>query len=364
MPRITAADVARVAGVSQPTVSRVFSGASVSSDKAERVRDAANRLGYRPNALARSLITGRSRTIGLVVAYFENPFYAEALERFSTELKHRGYALLLFLATNDKGDADTLVEELIDRQVDGVVLASISLSGELTDKLRQLEIPLILFNRGTSDKSICAVTSANVAGAEQVTDYLLQTGHQRIAHIAGWGGSSTGRDRRRGFESAMAAKGVRPHAIVEANYFRDSAIAACRALFSAALERANAEQGAQPGIVPESTSAADNFQHLALPDVVPDAVFVGNDYMAFAVIDCLCSETRLRVPEDVSIVGYDDVQMAAWPSINLTTFRQPAGRMVDRTLEVLFELIESADAEVQHHEIDGELIVRGTSSPR
>lgn len=355
MPRITAADVARAAGVSQPTVSRVFSGASVSPDKAQRVRDAATRLGYRPNALARSLITGRSRTIGLVVAYFENPFYAEALERFSTELKKQGYALLLFLATNDKGDADALVEELIDRQVDGVVLASISLSGELTNKLRQLEIPLVLFNRGTSDKSICAVTSANIDGAEQVTDYLLASGHQRIAHIAGWGGSSTGRDRRRGFESAMAAKSVKPHAIVEANYFRDSAMAACRALFRSALE--SDETHGKGG-------AVDEFLHLELPDDVPDAVFVGNDYMAFAVIDCLRTETRLRIPQDVSIVGYDDVLMAAWPSINLTTFRQPAGRMVDRTLEVLFELIESADAEVQHHEIDGELIVRGTSSPR
>ena len=355
MPRITAADVAQAAGVSQPTVSRVFSGASVSADKAQRVRDAATQLGYRPNALARSLITGRSRTIGLVVAYFENPFYAEALERFSTELKKQGYALLLFLATNDKGDADALVEELIDRQVDGVVLASISLSGELTDKLRQLEIPLVLFNRGTSDKSICAVTSANVEGAEQVTDYLLNTGHQRIAHIAGWGGSSTGRDRRRGFESAMAAKGVRPHAVLEANYFRDSAMAACRALFRSALVSDTAST---------TTQGADEYQQLVLPEVVPDAVFVGNDYMAFAVLDVLLRETRLQIPEDVSIVGYDDVLMAAWPSISLTTFRQPAGRMVDRTLEVLFELIESADAAVQHHEIDGELIVRGTSSPR
>lgn len=348
MARATAADVARAAGVSQPTVSRVFSGASVSEDKVKRVRDAADKLGYRPNALARSLITGRSRTIGLVVAYFENPFYAEALEQFSTELKKRGYALILFLATNDKGDADSLVEDLIDRQVDGVVLASISLSGELTDRLRQLEIPLILFNRGTLDSSISAVTSANVDGATQVTNYLLDTGHKRIAHIAGWGGSSTGRDRRQGFESAMAARSVNPHAIIEANYFRDSAMDACRVLCRKAL------------IADESGNSAKQAQ----VTMSPDAIFVGNDYMAFAVLDCLHSETSLRVPEDISVVGYDDVQMAAWPAINLTTFRQPARRMVDRTLDVLFELIETADVEPQHHQIDGELVIRGSSCAR
>ena len=355
MPRVTAADVARMAGVSQPTVSRVFSGASVSAEKERRVRSAAMQLGYRPNALARSLITGRSKTIGLVVAYFENPFYVEALERFSTELKRHGYALLLFLATNDKGDADALVEELIDRQVDGVVLASISLSGELTNRLRDLEIPLVLFNRGTVDTSISAVTSANVAGAREVTSYLMETGHKRIAHIAGWGGSSTGRDRRHGFESAMAASGRAPHAIVEANYFRDSAMAACRGLFASAL---------LSGSVSES-GVNSSYEHSGkLPDEIPDAVFVGNDYMAFAVLDCLQSETSLRVPDDVSIVGYDDVLMAAWPSINLTTFRQPARRMVDRTLEVLFESIESGNSEAQHHEIDGDLIVRGSSRAR
>lgn len=347
MARATAADVAREAGVSQPTVSRVFSGASVSEEKVQRVRAAAEKLGYRPNALARSLITGRSRTIGLVVAYFENPFYAEALERFSTELKKRGYALLLFLATNDKEDADTLVEDLIDRQVDGVVLASISLSGELTDRLRRLEIPLVLFNRGTMDSSISAVTSANVNGAAQVTNYLLDTGHKRIAHIAGWGGSSTGRDRRHGFESAMAARAVIPHAIVEANYFRESAMQACRVLFHREVNDPAAR----------STGSSRGEES-------PDAIFVGNDYMAFAVLDCLRCETGLKVPDDVSVVGYDDVQMAAWPAIDLTTYRQPARRMVDRTLDVLFDLIESPEQEPQHLQIEGELIIRGSSCAR
>ncbi len=348
MVRATAADVAREAGVSQPTVSRVFSGASVSEDKVKRVRNAAEKLDYRPNALARSLITGRSRTIGLVVAYFENPFYAEALEQFSTELKKRGYALLLFLATNDKEDADSLVQDLIDRQVDGVVLASISLSGELTQKLRQLHIPLVLFNRGTMDSSISAVTSANVDGAAQVTDYLLDTGHKRIAHIAGWSGSSTGRDRRLGFETAMAARAVTPHAIIEANYFRESAMQACRALVPGDIKQAGTNQ---------TINENSDYEK-------PDAIFVGNDYMAFAVLDCLRSETNLEVPEDISVVGYDDVLMAAWPAINLTTFRQPARRMVDRTLDVLFELIESTDVDVQHHQIAGELIVRGSSCDR
>jgi len=151
--KVTAQDVAQAAGVSQPTVSRVFTpGVTVSAELEKKVRDAAKVLGYRPNALARSLITGQSMTIGLIVAYLDNPFYTEALEKLSHTLRERGYNIMIFMAANHAGDVDQVVHDLLDHQVDGIILASVSASSALTDRLRDEGVPLILFNRGHSGR--------------------------------------------------------------------------------------------------------------------------------------------------------------------------------------------------------------------
>ena len=126
--RITAADVARRAGVSQPTVSRVFApGARVSPDKTRRVKTAARELGYLPNIPARSLNTGRSHTIGIVLAYLNNPFYPEALQKLSESLSHHGYGVMIFFATDLAEEVDGMVEELLAHRVDGIILASASM---------------------------------------------------------------------------------------------------------------------------------------------------------------------------------------------------------------------------------------------
>lgn len=328
----TSADVARRAGVSQSAVSRTFTpGASVSPRTAQKVRHAAEELGYRPNILARSLITGRSRIIGLVVAYLHNQFYPEAIERLSNALQARGYHLLVFTASNDETAVDRVMGELIDYQVDGIVLASTSISNRLAARCRAGGIPVVLFNRHQDDPSLSHVTSDNVAGGRKVADHLVACGHSRIAHIAGWAGSSTGRDRARGFLAGLAAHGLAPLAVIDGMYDRDVAAAAARTI---AAER-------------------------------PDAIFVGNDHMAFAVMDTLRSDLGLRVPEDVAIVGYDDVGPAGWPAYALTTVRQPARRMADATVAALIAHIEDGDTTPRHVEIDGPLIVRhSTRSPK
>ncbi len=133
--KVTALDVAEQAGVSRSAVSRVFTpGASVSKRTADKVRQAADALGYRPNVLARSLITGRSRIIGLVVAYLENQFYPEAIERLSRSLQERGYHVLVFMASNSGAEADEVMEELLDYQVDGIIVASVGMSNDLTQR--------------------------------------------------------------------------------------------------------------------------------------------------------------------------------------------------------------------------------------
>ncbi|MEX3010520.1 LacI family DNA-binding transcriptional regulator [Hoeflea sp. TYP-13] len=328
--RVTSSDVARRAGVSQPTVSRVFTpGMRVSPKLEERVKCAADELGYRPNTLARSLITGRSRTIGLIVAYLDNPFYPEALEKLSLALKERGYHILVFLAANQAEEIDPVVEDLLAHQVDGIIIASVGISNKLTERIHREGIPLILFNRGQDDRRLSSVTSANFDGGRRVAEFLVAGGHTRIAHISGWQGSSTGRDRRTGFIAGLKAAGADMIRCIDSRFRREEAMEATRRLFSATE--------------------------------VPDAIFAGNDHMAFAVMDTVRCELLLRIPEDVSIVGYDDVSMAAWPTYGLTTVRQPANQMVEKTVEMLLARIEGDATEPQKLEIDGPLIIRNSA---
>ena len=329
-PAATSLDVARAAGVSQSAVSRVFTpGASVSARMAEKVREAARDLGYRPNILARSLITGRSRIIGLVVAYLENQFYPDAVEKLSTALQARGYHLLIFTANANDGPVDAVLEEILDYQVDGIIMASASMSNRLAKRCEDAGLPVVLFNRAQDDWSLSFVTSDNRAGGRRVAEHLVACGHTRIAHIAGWEGSSTGRDRAEGFELGMAAAGLKTTHVIDGMYNRDTAAAAAREIFST-------------------------------PDR-PDAVFVGNDHMAFAVMDTLRFELGLRVPDDVAVIGYDDVPLASWPAYDLTTLRQPSRRMVDATVSALMARIEDGDPDPRQIRIDGPLIIRGST---
>jgi DNA-binding LacI/PurR family transcriptional regulator len=328
--RVTAADVARLAGVSQSAVSRVFTpGASASAATAARVRAAAESLGYRPNALARSLITGRTRIIGLVVAYLDNQFYPLALERLSHALQARGYHILVFMAGNATESIAPVVQELIDHQVDGLITASVAMTNDLTARCEAAGIPVVLFNRGQADARLSAVTSDNVAGGRRVAEFLLAGGHRRIAHIMGWQGASTGRDRAEGFRAGLAAAGVEPVAVVDGMYDRTVAERVARAMFAG-------------------------------PDR-PDAVFVGNDHMAFAVMDVLRFELGLPVPQAVSVVGYDDVPLASWKAYDLTTIRQPVDAMVAATVETLIARIEGEAVAPRTVRIAGPLVVRGSA---
>lgn len=324
--KVTAQDVARLAGVSQSAVSRVFTpGASASKVTVEKVRAAAEQLGYRPDPLARAMITGRTRIIGLVVAYLENQFYPIVLERLSRALQKRGYHILVFIAENSTEKVAEVVQELIDYRVDGIITASVSITNDLTARLFALGVPIVNFNRGQDDARLADVTSDNVNGGRKATEFLIADGHRRIAHVMGWQGASTGRDRAEGFRQAMATAGLSPVAMIDGMYSRDAAA----------------------GVTRELCAGTDR----------PDAIFVGNDHMAFAVMDELRFGLGLRVPDDISIIGYDDVPMAAWPSYALTTIRQPVSRMVAATVEAILGLIEGR-IEPQKTKIDGPLVVR------
>ena len=327
--KVTSADVAELAGVSQSAVSRVFTpGASASTKTTTKVKEAALRLGYRPNSIARAMVSGKSRIIGVVVAYLENQFYPEALERLSNHLQEKGYHVLIFMAGKDRQSIDNVIEEILDYQVDGIIAASVSMSSGLSERCRSAGIPMVLFNRAQDEPDMSAVTSDNLEGGKKIAKYLINSGHKKISYIAGWEGASTQRDRETGFTSVLNEAGMDLHSRRVGNFVLEESREATRSMFS---------------------------------DKPPDAVFVANDHMALAVMDTLRYELGLKIPDDVSIIGYDDVPAASWPSYLLTTVQQPVNIMVRETVEILIEKIDNAHARPQKIKIDGPLILRNST---
>ena len=330
MATVTSLDVARLAQVSQSAVSRAFTpGASVSHLTRTKVQEAARKLGYRPNAIARSLITRRSRMIGLVMSYLDNQFYPVVLEKISQRLQRDGYHVLLFIA--DSRESDAVLAEILQYQVDGLVLASTTLSDALAVRCSEAGIPVVLFNRTIrTSRNASSVTSNNYEGGRLVAQHLVDTGCQRIAFIAGMEDSSTNLDRERGFRDGLAERGRLCFSRAVGNYDFEEAKVAARALVSVA--------GAQR----------------------PDAIFVANDHMAIAVMDTLRIEMGLRIPQDLSVVGFDNVKQAAWGSYQLSSVEQDADAMIEATVKLL---LEQLDGELQSREVvlPARLVLRASS---
>jgi DNA-binding LacI/PurR family transcriptional regulator len=324
---VSSVDVARRAGVSQSAVSRVFTpGASVSPLMRSKVLSAARALGYRPNVLARSLITGRSRIIGLVVAYLDNQLYPVVLELLCRALQAKGYHVLIFIAPQSGAEVESVLAEILDYQVDGIVLASVSMSSTLARRCVEREVPVVLFNRSQDDRRFSAVTSDNFAGGRLLARFLLKGGHRRFGYIAGWEGASTQRDREAGFRAGLGEARRTLHLREVGDYDFAGAAEATRRMF-ARRQR-------------------------------PDALFVANDHMAFAAMDVIRHELGLGIPDDVSVVSYDDVPQAAWPSYALTSVRQPTAQMVAATVEALLARIEEQALAPRRSVLPGTLVIR------
>ncbi len=323
--RPTAYDVARHAGVSQSMVSRTFTpGASVSAEARAKVMAVARQLGYRPNLIARSLITQRSRLVGVAMAYMENQFYPAILQALSEAFAQAGYRVLLFTPGAD-GDPDPILDEVLRFQVAAVILASTRLTSHFAAECSQARVPVVLLNRRIADDTVCSVTGQNEAGGHAMGAFLLAGGHRRLAFVAGLEDTSTTRERESGFRRALGEAGLGLFARGVGHYDFAAAREAARVLFSAA-ER-------------------------------PDAVFCANDHTAFAVMETARSEFGLAVGRDVSIVGFDDVVLASWPAYSLTTFSQPVSAMAQRVVAVTLSQIEGAKVQV-HETVPGRLVVR------
>ncbi|MGB6104297.1 MAG: LacI family DNA-binding transcriptional regulator [Pusillimonas sp.] len=332
----TLSDVAALAGVSTSAVSRTFTpGASAGKETRRRVLAAAQQLGYRPNAIARTLSTRKSRIIAVVVSYLENQFYPSVLETLSQLLQARGYHVLLFIRnepSSKDSDNDALLLEMLQYQVDGIVLASTMMSSELAVHCQAAGIPVVLFNRTSKVTEASSVASDNVEGGRLAARLLLQKGANRIAYIAGLEDSSTSKEREQGLLAELAERGRRLFGRRVGEYNLEAAAQAARELFGVARNKQ------------------------------PDAVFVANDHMAFAVLDVLRNELQLRVPEDVQVVGFDNAPQSGWGGYQLTTIEQNVMAMTQATVAILLEQISSeALTPARHIVTPVTAVLRGTT---
>lgn len=328
--RASALDVARRAGVSQSAVSRALANVpGVSAATRARILAIADELDYRPNALARGLITRRSGLFGIVVSSLGNPFLADALDRLLRLLRDGGRQVMVFAAETD-AEADAAAFELGRFRVDGAFVTSPHLPRPVAERFARLGPTVLLFNPqvpGLDAASSVAVD--NRAAGILVAEHLAGRGHRRIAYLHGIEGAATDLERFAGFADRLAALGLPPPAVARGGFTYDGGAAAAALL-------------------------------LAGPDR-PTALFAANDSMAMGALDAARHRLGLAVPGEVAIVGFDDAAPAAWPAYALTTVRQPVDAMLRAGVALLLDQLADPATAPQSTVFAPELIVRMTT---
>jgi DNA-binding LacI/PurR family transcriptional regulator len=306
--RATAKEVAELAGVSISAVSRTFTeGASVSRKTREKVLAATRSLGYQPNALARSLMTKRTELIGLVSNNFDNPAFMEIFDLFTRRLQQRGRRPLL---ANLSGGARTEValDMLLQYSVDGVIIASSMLPPQFAVACAEARLPVVqAFGRPRGKASISVVAADNMQGGRLAGNVLQEHGYKNIGFLGGPQTATSTEDRLRGFTESLASRGLKPGAVVYGHSY--------------------------------SHEAGLTMMRQLLRNGGLDAVFCGDDILAMGAIDA-CRELGARVPDDVGIIGFNDIAMAAWPAYNLTTIRQPIGDIISTAVELVLGVVD------------------------
>lgn len=327
MSRPTMDDVADRAGVSRALVSLVMRDSPrVSQHSRDKVIAAASELGYRPNLQARSLARGRTDTVGVLVNDLNNPYFTETAQAVAAAAsEHRLQVLLASGWGQIDGEAHAL-ESLINMRTDGMVLCGPRIPNEtLADyAARTPTVGISIFGEPTYLDSVC---NHEAHGAQLAVDHLLEFGHERIAHIHA-APAAGGPERRTGFIDAMVNRGLAP-ILVEGDFTE--------------------EAGAK---------GADQLLSLREP---PTAILAGNDLAAVGVLGRLTA-LGVRVPEDISVVGYDDTLLASISATSLTTVHQPRQLIGRRGLELLVERMEGR-SEARHELIEPRLVIRSSTGP-
>ncbi|EMK6708517.1 substrate-binding domain-containing protein [Vibrio cholerae] len=327
----TMKDIARLAGVSTSTVSHVINKSRFVSDEiAERVNNAAQQLNYAPSALARSLKMNRTKTIGMLVTTSTNPFFGEVVKGVERSCYHQSYNLILCNTEGDNQRMKASINTLLQKRVDGLLLMCSTLEGERLDVFdRYPDIPIVVMDWGpilfASDK----IQDNSLQGGYMAAKHLIECGHKEIGCITGPLIRHQAQMRYEGYKRALAEAGIaiNPDWIVESDF--------------------------------ECEGGYQAFEKLYQRGKLPSALFVSNDMMAMGVIQA-ASQRGLRVPDDLSLIGYDDVHIAKFMTPALTTIHQPKYRLGKAAVDTLLYRLENPDTTAQVVQLEPTLVVRNS----
>ena len=328
----TIREVAKKAGVSPTSVSHVVNNTRfVSDDVRERVKAAMRELNYRPNALARSLRRGETHTLGLILPDSANPFFAEVGHAIESASFSFGYSVILCNTENDENKERLYTEVLENKQLDGIIFVGAGGNREAISEVVQNGLPLVVVDRDMGNLELDTVTTENYQGGLLATQHLLSLGHQVIACITGPSNISPSADRVTGYRAALQQAGipVKESLLVRGDFHAPSG-------YSAALQLLQ--------LTPR-----------------PTAIFVCNDMMAIGALRA-AAQLELNVPNNVAIVGFDDIELASYITPSLTTIAQPKQEIGQLAVKLLFERIRNPSLPPRHNILSTQLVVRESST--
>lgn len=329
--RATSNDVARLAGVSQSTVSRVFNTnwkGSVKKEARDRVLKAAAKLNYSPSTIAHIMTSKRSGIIGIIISKQFDLFYYNIMGILTTMLNDRGYQTMVF-TSDPKKEISDLLTDMVRYQVDGVIITSSAVTHTLQQTKKYFDIPMVLLNGYVPRLQINAVCSDNFAGCIQMADYLVSVGHKRFAYITT--SQSEYRNympRQEAFLYGLSMHGIHQCQIAEAGYDYESGAAAAKRLFQS--------------------------------DTYPDAIFCAADLGALGAVDA-AKECGLKVGEEISVTGFDTPYVMQLPSYDLTVLKQNVHQLSQDAIEVLLQAIEHPSTVPTLITRPMELVIRSSS---
>lgn len=326
--RVTAFDVARLAGVSRSTVSRSFTaGAPVSPEKRERILAVAERLGYRPNALAAGLNSRSSNLVAVVTGSLANHYDTVVTGQLVERLSRIGkWAVLVAGSSSDPESREIL--EVLGYPLEAMVVRAGSVDAETASKCLKLNVPLVVSGRIVDIEGVDSLGCDNVAGARIAVEEMLRTGRRRIGYIGGEPALVSEQERCAGFRSALAEAGMQPVAMEWSDFTFEGGFASASRML------------ARPGRA--------------------DALFCCNDAMAIGALNAARDVLGLTVPGDLAIIGFDDIDMASWACFNLTTVRNPIDRTVDEIMRLVVSRLAEPDRRSEMVSLTPALVRRGT----
>ena len=301
----------------------------VSEEKRAAILKAIDELDYRPNAMAQGLVMRQTRILGIMVSDLQNPFFAAVISGVQERAEGLGFRVLITTGDRTPSVEESAIENLLQLRVDGLILASPRVDDKVIAQASR-SVPVVILNRNTADDTSDSVTNDNIAGTHLAVEHLVSFGHRRIAFIEGGAGAGA-RSRYEGFLRAMFDFGLEDEIVT--------------------VEGRHTEEGGYQGAM-----------ELLKMRILPTAVFASNDLCAIGAMNAF-EEAGLSIPDDLSLVGYDNNRMAAMRHISLTTIDQPGDDMGRSAVERLAERIDGDRAEPSHDVVTPSLVVRSTTGP-